>query len=284
MRSDVVPLRLPTAGRSRGVVLWEFLRTFVAARRMYLDIHRLYDRRVVAAAKRKGVDREALVLPPRDLFKLFHLARLEHLRDHRLAPLRQLSRGIFGDDGDVGLMDAYCGHIFHEVSILSREHRSVGRFVRRHDPRRYRRLFDEVSGYYPERLRRVRRFFSLATRRLDELLPPWRTERIVISSAYLFGNGLARRAWGRDRAALYERMYLSGGVTRGYVEAARSFQESGFFDLAAEALEEAFAASRALRARRTLMADERDALADGKTLETALATRRASAGPALPLE
>ena len=271
MRSDTQP----SAGRSRGAVLWDFLTTFVAARRMFLDVYALYDARVVRAARDRDVERATLQLPPRELFRLFHLERLEHLRDKRLAPLRLLARRIFGDDGDVGLIDAYCGHIFHEVSILSREHRSVGRFVRRHDPRRYRRLFDEVSGYYPERLRRVRRFFSLATRRLDELLPRWREERIIIRSTYLYGDALARRAWGRGREALYERMYLSGGVIRGYIEAARSFQESGFFDLAAEALGAGLSAAGRLRARRPLMADEREALADGRALETALRTRGA---------
>jgi hypothetical protein len=257
----------------RGALLWDFLATFVSARRMFLAIHALYEDRVLAAAASRGVGREALKLPPSELFGLFHLPRLEHLRDHRLHPLRRMSPEVFGDEGDVGLMDAYCGHIFHEVSILSREHRSVGRFVRRHDPRRYQRLFEEVSGYYPERLRRVRRFFSLATRRLDELLPRWSQERVVVRSAYLFGDALARRAWGRGREALYERMYPRGGVIRGYVDAARSFEASGFFPQALEALEGAKAAVLELRSARTLMADERRAREDGEALEALLLAR-----------
>lgn len=248
---------------------------FVSARRLFADIHRHYERRVLEAAEAKGVDRDELRLPPVGLYRLFHLARLEHLRDLRLEPLRHMAIRIFGPEGDVGLMDAYCGHIYHEVSILSREHRSVGRFVRRHDPRRYRQLFDEVRGYYPERLRRVRQFFAQAGKRLDELLPTWAGERVVVRSAYLFGDRVGRKAFGRGREALYERMYPRGGALRGYVEAARSFHASGFSTQAREALDAAEAAARLVRSARTLLADERRALQDAEALR-ALAAQPAA--------
>lgn len=271
--SGIVASRGPRAAVDRGALLWDFIETFVASRRLFQGIHALYDQRVIAAASRRGVTREQLKLPPRDLFALFHLPRLEHLRDARLHPLRRMAFAVFGEEGDSGLMDAYCGHIFHEVSILSREHRSVGRFVRRHDPRRYQRLFEEVSGYYPERLRRVRRFFGLAMRRLEELLPTWSHERIVMRSAWLFGESLSRRAWGRGREALYERMYPRGGVIRGYVEAARSFDASGFGVPARQALVQAEQAATVLRESRTLMADERRAVADVAALRDLMATK-----------
>ena len=219
----------------RGALIWDFLTTFVAARRTFLSIYRRYERRVLSAARERGVPRTELKLPPADLYKLFHLGRLECLQEMRLAPLRDLAERIFGEPGDEGLLDAYCGHIFHEISILSEEHRSVGRFVRHHDPRRYRTLFEEVSGYYPLRLGRVMRFFRTSMKRLDELLPVWSQERVVVRSAYLFGDQLARRAWGKGREALYARMYPDGGAIRGYLEAGSSFQASGFDERAREA-------------------------------------------------
>jgi hypothetical protein len=230
-----------TAGAitKRGALIWDFISTFVAARRVFLSIHRRYERRVLSAARARGVPRTELKLPAPQLWKLFHLRRLEMLRDERLRPLRDLAREIFGEGGDEGLMDAYCGHIFHEIAILSEEHRSVGRFVRHHDPRRYRALFDEVSGYYPLRLGRVQRFFRAAMRRLDELLPRWSRERVVVRSLYLFGDRLARRAYDRGLEAFYERMYPNGGVIRGYLEAGRSFLDSGFLQHAHEALAQA---------------------------------------------
>ncbi|MDJ0520896.1 MAG: hypothetical protein QNJ90_02360 [Planctomycetota bacterium] len=226
----------------RGALIWDFLATFVASRSMFLSIYRRYERRVLRQARGMGVPRAELKLPPQELWKLFHLPRLEHLREVRLKPLRELAREIFGDAGDDGLMDAYCGHIYHEISILSEEHRSVGRFVRHHDPRRYRSLFEEVSGYYPLRLNRVLRFFRAAMKRLDELLPRWSRERVVVRSAYLFGESLARRAYHEDVDALYARMYPNGGVIRGYLEAGRSFHESGFENSARRALAQAMEA------------------------------------------
>ena len=255
-----------------GALLWDFLDTFIKGRRGFLSIQRRYDRRVLKAARARSVDRTELKLPPEQLFRLFHLQRLELLRDRRLEPLRRMAPRIFGAEGDVGLMDVYCGHIFHEVSILSREHRSVGRFVRRKDPRRYRALFDEVSGYYPERLRRVKRFFSLAMKRLDELLPSWGQERVIVRSVYLFGNELARRAWGHGREDFYKRMYPDGGEVRGYAYAAQSLAESGFTGHAREAIAQAKAAASRVRARRTLTKAERTWLDTAKAL--GLADRR----------
>lgn len=226
----------------RGALIWEFLTTFVAARRTFLSIHRRYERRVLRAARERGVPRTELRLPPKELWTLFSQRRLESLRDDRLAPLRDLTQQIFGPAGDSGLMDAYCGHIYHEISILSEEHRSVGRFVRHHDPRRYRSLFEEVSGYYPLRLNRVQRFFRSAMKRLDELLPGWSRERVLVRSAYLFGDSLAQRAYGSGREALYVRMYLNGGVIRGYLEAGRSFIDAGFAEYGRDALSHALVA------------------------------------------
>ena len=225
----------------RGALIWDFLSTFVAARRAFLTIHRRYERRVLSAARDKGVPRTELKLPASELWKLFHLRRLELLRDERLRPVRDLAHEIFGE-GDEGLLEAYCGHIYHEVSILSEEHRSVGRFVRQPDPRRYRGLFEEVSGYYPLRLNRVQRFFRSAMKRMDELLPRWSQERVVVRSMYLFGDELAQKAYGFNKEAFYERMYPNGGVIRGYLEAGRSFGASGFTAVAERALQEALAA------------------------------------------
>ncbi len=241
---------------NRGALQWDFLTTFIAARRSFLAIYRRYERRVLSAAKEKGVNRSELKLPPRQLWELFHRHRLERLRENRLAPLRALSGEIFGAEGDEGLMDAYCGHIFHEVSILSEEHRSVGRFVRHHDPRRYRALFEEVSGYYPIRLNRVLRLFRAAMKRLDELLPRWSRERVFVRSMYLFGDRLGKRAYGSGREAFYVRMYPNGGVIRGYLEAGRSFHASSFMDDARKALSEALACYEQAQGERELRPGE----------------------------
>ena len=232
-------------GADGGAALWDFFATFVDARHAFRRLRRRYERRVLDAAAERNVARENLVLPPAQLWRLFDLAALEDLRDRRLEPLRRQAESIFGERGDEGLMDAFCGHVYHELAILCEEHRSVGRFVRIHDPGRYRELFQEVSGYYPTRLKRIKRFFAKGLERLEELLPTWARHRVFVRSSYLFGERLGTSAWREGRAGLYARMYPQGRAAKGLLEAARSFHAAGFDDRAREAAAEALAAARA---------------------------------------
>jgi hypothetical protein len=257
-------------------VLWDFIATFIGARAAFLGVFKHYERRVQRAARQRGVSRTDLVLPPPQLWRLFHERRLISLRDDRLAPLRDLSREIFAPEGDPGLLDTYCNHAYHEVCVLAEEHRSVGRFLRQSDPRRYREFFQEVSRYYPMRLRRVRRFFEDGLARLEELLAEWAGRRVIVRSVYVFGEALARRAWGDGREAFYHRMYPQGGAVRGYLEAGRSFQESGFTDRARQAILEAVRAAETLERQRPLDASETKALDEARQRREALGAGGAS--------
>jgi hypothetical protein len=251
----------PSPGRAGedGAALWDFLRRFVSARRTFLSIQRRYEQRVTQKCRDLDVSRENLVLPPGELFELFNLRRLAFLKETRLKPLRELAEEIFGARGDDELLDVYCSHIYHELSILNEEHRSVGRFLRIQDRRRYRQLFEEVSGYYPKRLQRIRRLFTGGMRRIEILLPGWAEHRVVVRSVYLFGNKLAGHAYGKGVEALYVRMYPEGREIQGYFEAARSFTTSGFMTRAREAAQRGVDAADALAARRVLERPEQDA-------------------------
>lgn len=262
-----------------GAALWDFLRRFVSARRTFLSIQRRYERRVTAKCKALSVSRENLVLPPSELVKLFNLRRLSFLKETRLKPLRDLAEEIFEARGDEDLLDVYCSHIYHELSILNEEHRSVGRFLRIKDRRRYRQLFEEVSGYYPKRLQRIRRLFTGGLRRIELLLPSWAEHRVVVRSVYLFGDKLAGHAYGKGVEALYVRMYPEGREIQGYLEAARSFQTSGFMSFAREAAERGVEAARALESRRALERPEQHAADDVRGL---LARLDAEAGVETP--
>ena len=235
-----------------GAALWDFLRRFVSARRTFISIQRRYEQRVTQKRRDLEVSRENLVLPPSELFELFNLRRLAFLKETRLKPLRELAEEIFGSRGDDELLDVYCSHIYHELSILNEEHRSVGRFLRIKDRRRYRQLFEEVSGYYPKRLQRIRRLFTGGMRRIEILLPDWARHRVVVRSVYLFGHKLAGHAYGKGVEALYVRMYPEGREIQGYLEAARSFMTSGFMTRAREAAQRGVDAADALADRRAL--------------------------------
>ncbi len=228
-----------------GPRAWDFLYAFFASRRAFHAIYQRYEARVLRFAREAGVHRDDLRLPPENLARLFHLPRLHHLRDDLVGPLRELAHGLFREVGVVEPLDTTCSHVFHEASILMEEHQSVVRFQHLSDPRRYAQVFEEVSGYYPTRLRRIRRLFADGLRRLEELLPAWSRDRVVVRSAYLFGERVARGVYDEGgRAGLYVRMYPDGGAAEGYLEAGRSFHGSGFLPLAREALEASIAVVR----------------------------------------
>jgi hypothetical protein len=250
----------------RGALLWDFLQSFIASRHTFLAIYERYEGRVRTASRDMGVSREALHLPPKELFALFNLDRLRFLKEVRLRTLRDMAEQIFAENEDEELLDVYCSHIYHELSILAEEHRSVGRFLRIHDRRRYRQLFEEVSGYYPQRLRRIRRLFTGGLRRIETLLPEWSEHRVIVRGVYLFGDRLARLAYGRDVTAIYRRMYPHGAEMAGYLEASRSFLDSGFMRLAREAADKGREAGRKLTQRRHLERAEQDAVEELEAL------------------
>ena len=238
------PVEAPATGGD-GPLVWDFLTAFFASRRGFQSVYRRYEARVLKFARDAGVHRDDLVLQPTDLARLFYPKRLQHLRDQRLAPLRSFAHALFREAGVVEPLDTTCSHIFHELSILAEEHQSVVRFQHLSDPRRYQQLFDEVSGYYPIRLRRIRRLFADALRRLEELLPGWSRDRVVVRSAYLFGERMARGVWEEDGLqGLYARLYPAGGAAEGYLEAGASFLASGFLPEAEAALRDSVRSAR----------------------------------------
>ena len=221
-----------------GALVWDFLYAFFAGRRAFHAVFRRYEARVLRFARDQGVHRDDLVLRPGELARLFYPKRLQHLRDERLVPLRTYAHALFRESGVVEPLDTTCSHVFHELSILLEEHQSVVRFQHLSDPRRYEQVFEEVSGYYPTRLRRIRRLFADGLRRLEELLPVWAKDRVVVRSSYLFGARVVRGAWDEPGLeGLYARMYPEGRAVEGYLEAGRSFAASGFHPEARAALE-----------------------------------------------
>lgn len=228
--------------------MWDFLVAFFASRRSFLAVYARYEARVLRLAREAGVHRDDLALPPAELASLFRIRRLQHLRDVRFSALRTAAHALFRDVGAADALDTVASHAFHELSILLEEHRSVVRFTEVSDPRRYAQMFEEVSGYYPTRLRRIRRLFADGLRRIEEVLPSFARDRVVIRSAYLFGERLARGAFEpAGLPGLYARMYPSGGAAEGYLEVGRSFLASGFVAPAREALSRAAALERSLR-------------------------------------
>ena len=254
-----------------GSLVWDFLYAFFAGRRAFHAVFRRYEARVLRFAREAQVHRDDLVLRPSDLARLFYPRRLQHLRDERLEPLRTYAHALFRESGVVEPLDTTCSHVFHEFSILLEEHQSVVRFQHLSDPRRYTQVLEEVSGYYPTRLRRIRRLFADGLRRLEELLPTWSRDRVVVRSSYLFGARVTRGVWEEPGlAGLYARMYPEGGSVEGYLEAGRSFAESEFRPEAMAALEAAVRLGQPLKKAGRKKGLVPDCVAEARRLLTGL--------------
>jgi hypothetical protein len=240
-------LEAAPAWTTKGSLVWDFLTAFFASRRGFLSAYQRYEARVLRFAREAGVHRDDLVLGPAHLARLFYPRRLRHLRDRRLAPLRALSHALFREAGVVETLDTMCSHVFHEWSILMEEHESVVRYQHLSDPRRYEQMFEEVRGYYPVRLRRIRRLFADGLKRLEELLPGWASDRVVVRSTYLFGDRVLKGAYEDGLDGFYGHMYPNGGAPEGYLEAAKSFALSKFLPEARAAAERAVRAATSVR-------------------------------------
>jgi hypothetical protein len=214
---------------------WAVLEWHYISRAAFLAIFKSYESRVLRLVEERGMPREKLKLDPTETRDLFDTWRLNELIEKDLVMLREVSHEFFRKQDVPEPYDSKVSRIYHELSILKEEHLSVRDFPRGGGgSREFARLFREVSEYYPQRLRRVRDLFARATQRLEELLPRFSANTIVLRSAFLFRNDL----WpDNPRAGLTRflgKMFPAEGVAHGFHQVARSFFRAGFFDHAIE--------------------------------------------------
>lgn len=219
--------REPSRGRA-----WQILEHHYGSRNRFLAVHRAYEERVARLVAERGVQREKLRLSPAETRDLFDTESLTTLIARHVLPLREASHSYFRDADVAEPYDSNVSRIYHELSILKEEHLSVRSFPKDLGTREFTRLFREVSEYYPQRLRRVRDLFARATRRLEEKLPEFRGDTIVLRSAFLFREELWPDNPRTGLARLLGKMFPSEGGVHGFLEIARSFFRAGFFDYA----------------------------------------------------
>lgn len=214
---------------------WLLVRTFYQSFRSFSALYEQYEARVKAFAQRYGVDRTKLKLPPDELQSLIDSQALLALRDGELALLRQIAHQLFRGAYVPDPFDSHVTNIYHEVSILKEEHRTIGDASMRLDRAEYDRYYREVNVYYPRRLRHVRNLYGKARKRLEQLLPTMGRTKVIVRSVYLFGDRLVRGVYEGGIEELYKHMYPNGGAVTGYTLVADSFLDGGFWEEAAEA-------------------------------------------------
>ncbi|MHC4954752.1 MAG: hypothetical protein ACYTGZ_12775 [Planctomycetota bacterium] len=235
---------------SRRGLAWELIELHYGSRHAFTGVRRGYEATVARLVEERGTPREELRLNPAETRDLFNSEALRDLIVRWVEPLRESAHSFFREANVSEPYDTKVSRIYHELSILLEEHLSVLNFPRGGSAREFARLFREVSEYYPVRLRRVRDLFARAERRLQEILPEFSDDGIVLRSAFLFREHLWPDATRASLLRFLGHMFPKGGAGEGFLAIAQSFFKAGFFEQAAECARTGVAAlSRQAQAR-----------------------------------
>lgn len=242
---------------------WEILELHYRSRHAFQQIFKQYETRVAAHVEAMGVAREQIKLNAAETRELFDTPQLQGLLRGLVVPLREASHAYFRESDIAEPYDSKVSRIYHELSILKEEHLSVRDWPRDGGAREFGRLFREVSEYYPQRLRRVRDLFTRATKRLEQLLPQFADNAVVLRSCYLFREELWPDQPQAGLVRVLDHMFPAEGATHGLLCIARSFFKAGFFAEAAESARIGVAtAGRKAQARTTRAQQLREAISE----------------------
>jgi hypothetical protein len=223
---------------------WDLARSFFDAARTFRAIYDEYERKVLEHANAAGIDRRLLRLGGEEVARLLDFGELERLSSDELTALQTISHNIFRGASSTDAFDRYASQIFHEMSILKEEQYKVGilafEYQRTRELDAYQTIVNEAHEEFPRRLHTTNDLFERAQARLEELMPHYRHDRVVLRSVYLFGDevfeGFYPNGYEDGLAKLFPDQ---GGALKGLIEVARSYGAAGFIDDALEALERA---------------------------------------------
>ena len=229
-----------TKAQERDSKSWSIIELFYRSLIAFREIFDHYERRVLQLSTQRGQDRLDLRLEPEDLAGLMDFRALERLRDEHIFQLKDICHEIFRGKHRTDVLDLFVSDVFHEISILKEEHYNVKMYAPQYarDSREVelRYILNEVHDLFPSRLRHIRYLFGKALERLEELLPTFTKNRIVIRSLYLRRNDFVKDSYENGIQDFYRLMYPQFGVPQGYFEVGKSFYDSHFTERAAEAL------------------------------------------------
>lgn len=231
-------------------LIWDILVAFFKAKKSFTDQRVNYERMVLEYSNKMSVDRSELHLGTREVAGLLDFKAIEELRNNYLRELKSLAHSMFRKDDSTDIFDKYVSDIYHEVSILKEEHYTVMTYAPAYeeglqlDLTERDKILAEVHDFFPRKVEQIRNLFEKAQSRLEEMLPQYTQNRILVRSLYLFGQEILQKAGEPGIEELYRKMYPAEGALQGYLEAARSFHESAFYELADKALKQARAALR----------------------------------------
>lgn len=238
--SGIMAKRTRRDTQKRDSTVWRIVELFLHSVIEFRQIFDHYEWRVRQHSYQKGLHRLDLRLAPEDLAGLMDFKALERLRDGNIFPLKEACHEIFRGRHRTDLIDIYVSDLFHEISILKEEHYNVKTYAPQYarDSREVELTYilDEVHKLFPSKLNHIRYLFGKAQERLEELLPGFTKNRIVVRSLYLNRDDFVKAAYEGGIRDVYRFMYPDLGAVEGFYQAGLSFDESGFSVRALEAL------------------------------------------------
>ncbi|HZV01378.1 MAG TPA: hypothetical protein VFF73_31990 [Planctomycetota bacterium] len=211
--------------------LWDLTESFYLAFQAYDEVHGLYESRVLAHARERGVDRRALRLDAETVSKLLDLGKLESLRNGPLHEVKDVAHVLFRRKATTDKLDRYVSEIFHELSILKEEQYKVTTFApeyrKGNELEEYESLLDEVHQEFPRKVHNIRDLFHKARWRLEAILRKQREDVVFARSLALFGEKLLEKCYPAGVLDFMTAIYPCGSL-EGNVVAARSFARGGF--------------------------------------------------------
>ena len=220
---------------------WDLIAAFFRARSLFMKVYQDYEGRVLRHAKERGVDRESLRLDAKGVSELLDLKVLADLRDRHLTPLKDIAHDLFRLADATDVFDRYVHDVFHEISILKEEHLKVYSFAPDYEhleeDEEVKAALDEVHQLFPHKVHHVHALFLKAKQRLEQILPGYGGDRILIRSLYLFGETLLADAYDGGLEEFYGFLYPDLGEVEAYFQVGSSFLASGFLQQAREALQ-----------------------------------------------
>jgi hypothetical protein len=227
--------------------IWDLVATFLEAKSLFQDTYNSYETKVLTYAAARGVDRRFLRLNAEEVSGLLDFEKLGSLRNEQLQALKHISHNLFRKPGQTDKFDRYMSEIYHELSILKEEQYKVTTFAPQYNPleeqEEYEMMLDEVHEAFPRKVHNIYDLFQKAQKRLEQLLPDYGRDKVLIRSLYLFGEELVEDSYPGGLPQFYEVIY-PGGAPEGYLEVARSFLGSGFREIGEECLKQVLVAIR----------------------------------------
>ena len=217
--------------------LWTIVERFYRALKLFMEQHDRYEGKVADHVKALKQPREDIRLDQVGLSELLHFKKLENIRDAYLLPLKDACHVLFRSRDSTDFLDRLVHDIFHEISILKEEHYNILTYApgqKPDDPEREEMtaILDEVHALFPLKVHRLKHLFEVARGRIEQILPRYRDNVVLIRSLFLHRDGFVAEAYDGGLLHFYKLLYGEDRLFDGFRAVGDSFYHSGFYQQA----------------------------------------------------